>query len=97
MRAPTCPLGNEGGVRGRLVAGEADGIKAAVRTHSPLFYQHWEMNAGARRAVTTAYAERVVYCASGTIEVDGTILRPGQMAVTSGRDRADVARVKIRR
>jgi len=85
------PSWSEDGVRGRLVAGEADGMKAAVRTHSPLFYQHWEMNAGARRAVTTAYAERAVYCASGAIEVDGTILRPGQMAVLSGRDGADVA------
>jgi redox-sensitive bicupin YhaK (pirin superfamily) len=66
-------------------------LKAAVRTHSPLFYQHWEMDAGERRAVTATYGERAVYCASREIEVGGTLLRPGQMAVLSGRDKVDLA------
>jgi redox-sensitive bicupin YhaK (pirin superfamily) len=78
------------GVRGRLIAGEADGLKASVRTHSPLFYQHLEMDAGARHAVTSAYPERAVYCASGEIEIGETTLRPGQMAVLAGRDAADI-------
>ncbi|MGE4429611.1 MAG: pirin family protein [Sphingobium sp.] len=80
------PEWDEDGVRGRLIAGEADGLKSAVRVHSPQFYQHWEMQAGARRGVTTDYPERAVYCAAGEIEVDGTVLRPGQMAVLTGRD-----------
>ncbi|MBS0483410.1 MAG: pirin family protein [Proteobacteria bacterium] len=84
------PEWQDSGVRGRLIAGEADGLKAGVRTHSPLFYQHLDMAAGARHPVTTAYPERAVYCASGEIEVNGTVLHPGQMAVLAGRGAADV-------
>jgi hypothetical protein len=84
------PEWREGGVHGRLIAGEADGMEAGVRTHSPLFYQHWEMDAGARRSVTGAHAERAVYCAGGEIDVDGIALRAGQMAVLAGRDAIDV-------
>lgn len=84
------PEWNEGGVRGRLIAGSADGLTSAVRVHSPQFYQHWDMAAGARQSVTTDYPERAVYCATGEIEVDGTVLAPGQMAVLSGRNGVDV-------
>ena len=85
------PQWSEGGVRGRLIAGAADGLKAAVRTHSPLAYQHWEMDAGARRAVAADYTERAVYCAVGAVELGGHALRAGQMAVLDGRDAIDVA------
>ncbi|MDE2569207.1 MAG: pirin family protein [Sphingomonadales bacterium] len=84
------PEWNEGGVRGRLIAGEADGMKAGVRTHSPLFYQHLDMDAGARRSVASAYSERAVYCAAGEIEVDGAVLQAGQMAVLAGREATDI-------
>ena len=84
------PEWREDGIRGRLIAGEADGMKAGVRTHSPLFYQHWDMDAGARRGLTSAYSERAVYCASGEIEIGGSILHAGQMAVLDGRDSVDV-------
>ena len=84
------PEWNEDGVKGRLIAGAADGMRANVQTLSPLFYQHWEMTPGARRNVTQDYAERAVYCANGTVEVNGTALQAGQMAVLNGRDAADV-------
>ncbi len=84
------PQWEQGGVRGRLIAGEADGLKASVRTHSPLFYQHLEMATGARYPVTTSYPERAVYCASGEVKVGGTVLHSGQMAVLAGRDAADI-------
>ncbi|WEK42519.1 MAG: pirin family protein [Candidatus Sphingomonas colombiensis] len=84
------PEWDEDGVRGRLIAGQTDGMKAAVRVHSPLSYQHWEMAPGARRSVGGTYPERAVYCASGEIEVDGTVLAAGQMAVLAGRDGVDV-------
>ena len=75
------PEWEEDGVKGRLIAGAADGLKASVHTHSPLFYQHWEMAAGARRAMCGDYAESAVYCTSGEIEVASQIIAPGQMAV----------------
>ena len=84
------PQWNEHGVRGRLIAGAADGMKAAVPTHSPLSYQHWQMDAGARYAVGADYTERAVYCVSGAVELDGAALRAGQMAVLDGRDAVDV-------
>ncbi len=84
------PEWDEGGVTGRLIAGTADGLSSTVRVHSPQFYQHWAMQAGARRSVGTDYPERAVYCASGEIEVSGTVLSAGQMAVLTGRDAVDV-------
>ena len=84
------PEWEERGIKGRLIAGKVDGLSSSVKVHSPLFYQHWDMQPGARRSVTTAYPERAVYCAAGQIEVDGTLLGAGQMAVLNGRDGADV-------
>ncbi len=79
------PEWDEAGVRGRLIAGEVEGLRAATQVHSPTFYEHWQMDAGARRDVTQAYPERAVYCATGEIEVDGTRLAAGRMAVLDGR------------
>ncbi len=77
------PEWRESGVRGRLIAGEAEGMKAAVRTHSPLFYMHWDMDAGARRTLPAEYGERAIYVGRGSAEVDGQPLDMGQMAVLS--------------
>jgi len=79
------PEWQEGGVRGRLIAGAVDGLRAATKVHSPAFYEHWQMEASARRNVTQSYSERAVYCATGEIEVDGARLAAGQMAVLDGK------------
>ncbi|MCJ2177758.1 pirin family protein [Novosphingobium album (ex Hu et al. 2023)] len=75
------PMWDEGGIRGRLIAGAAEGMKAAVKVHSPLFYMHWEMQADAARTLPSEYKERAVYVAAGTVEVAGQKLVAGQMAV----------------
>ncbi len=81
------PIWEEGGVRGRLIAGEAEGMKSAVAVHSPQFYMHWDMAAEARRTLPALYPERAVYIASGSAEVGGQRLCAGQMAVLEpGRD-----------
>src|SRR3546814_15501720 len=46
------PEWHEQGIKGRLIAGKADGLSSSVKVHSPLFYQHLEMQPGARRSVT---------------------------------------------
>lgn len=51
----------------RLVAGEAFGLKSSVRTHSPSFYAHVQLKAGARVAVPTAYPERGAYVVRGRV------------------------------
>lgn len=71
----------EGGVQGRLIAGRSDGMQAAVQTHSPLFYWHWNMQAGRRRSLAAEYSERAVYVAQGEVEIAGQKLGAGQMLV----------------
>jgi redox-sensitive bicupin YhaK (pirin superfamily) len=66
---------------GALIAGRAFGETAPARTHSPLFYLHWELQEGARAQLPADGGERAAYLVSGRVEVDGTPLQPGQMAV----------------
>ena len=81
------PSWYEAGVRGRLIAGASEGMRASVRTHSPLFYMHWDMDAGATRMLGAEYRERAVYVASGSVEIAGQRLQAGQMAVVEpGKD-----------
>ena len=56
-------------------------MQSAVRVHSPQFYMHWDMVAGASRPLPAEYQERAVYVAAGNAEVAGQVLRTGQMAV----------------
>jgi redox-sensitive bicupin YhaK (pirin superfamily) len=75
------PTLQDGGLWARLVVGEAFGVKAAVRTHSPMFYVHWVMAAGARAQLPAEYPERAAYVVSGSVEVDGRSFTGGQMLV----------------
>ncbi|KHK91382.1 pirin family protein [Novosphingobium malaysiense] len=89
------PTWEEQGVRGRLIAGAAEGMRAAVKVHSPQFYMHWEMASGAARVLSAEYSERAIYLAAGSAEIAGHRLRAGQMALLeTGRDvlvRAEVS------
>jgi len=75
------PVFDDGGVWGRLVAGEAFGAKARVTTHSPLFYIHWELAAGARTELPPHHRERAAYVVAGSVEVDGHTFGEGRMIV----------------
>jgi len=75
------PEFREDGVTGRLIAGSIDGVTAGAVTYSPLFYLHWEMDAGARRSLSAQYSERAVYVARGEVEIDGQVLPVGRMQV----------------
>lgn len=77
------PEWQEGGVKGRLIAGEIDGLKSPVKTHSPLFYQHLEMQPKARHSLGTSFTERAVYVTSGQIDIDTDRVVAGQLAVLS--------------
>lgn len=81
------PTWEEKGLRGRLIAGSAEGMRSAVKVHSPQFYMHWDMDVGASRTLPAEYEERAIYVAAGVAEVAGQILQTGQMAVLErGRD-----------
>lgn len=84
--AETLPVWSEPGLKGRLIAGAAEGMDAGVKVRSPMFYMHWDMAAGARRKVPDEYSERAVYVAAGAAEVAGEPLGAGQMAVLGKGD-----------
>jgi len=75
------PTYEGGGMWARLVAGEAFGAKAKVRTHSPMFYVHWRLDAGATAQLPAEYSERAAYIVSGEVEVAGRAFKPAQMLV----------------
>lgn len=75
------PVFEEGGVRGRLVAGEAFGAKAGVKTHSPLFYIHWDLAPGARVSLPEDGWERAAYVVAGSVEAEGQRFEAGRMIV----------------
>lgn len=75
------PTHEENGLWARLIAGEAFGAKSPVKTHSPMFYVHWRLKAGARAQLPAEYPERAAYVAQGLVEVDGRQHHEGQMMV----------------
>jgi len=81
------PTYDNQGLFARLVAGEAYGAQAKVKTSSPLFYVHWELAEGVRTTPPPpagkagGYAERALYVVKGEIEVGDQMIRAGQMAV----------------
>jgi redox-sensitive bicupin YhaK (pirin superfamily) len=79
--ADALPVHEEDGVRTRLLAGSAFGLSSGVTTHSPLFYAHWELSAGARVALPHEYSERATYVAAGEVEAHGRKFGPGKMLV----------------
>jgi len=81
------------GMRLRLLAGEAFGVKSGVHTLSPLFYIHWQLAAGASVILPAQYSERAIYIVSGEIETDGQRFRAGQMPVFSKSAPAEVRAV----
>jgi redox-sensitive bicupin YhaK (pirin superfamily) len=79
--ATALPVHEDGGLRTRLLAGVAFGLRAAVTTHSPLFYAHLEIDSGSRTALPNDYSERALYVATGEVEVRGQTFGAGKMLV----------------
>lgn len=75
------PAWQDGGIRGRLIAGQAYGLSAGVKVHSPLFYLHLEMEPGAGAGLPDDYPERAAYVAAGAIECAGQRFETGEMLV----------------
>ncbi|RYZ21480.1 MAG: pirin family protein [Chitinophagaceae bacterium] len=87
------PVFEEKGLWMRLIAGDAYGLRNGVQTHSPLFYLHVVLEAGARFGLPKEHSERAVYVAKGSVELGGQFYHEGQMLVFSkGVDPLIVAR-----
>ena len=87
------PVFTEKGIWMRLIAGNAFGLRNEVKTHSPLFYLHVNLDAGAKFGLPNEHSERGIYIAKGRVEVSGTTYNAGQMLVfTKGVDPTIVAK-----
>jgi redox-sensitive bicupin YhaK (pirin superfamily) len=75
------PTYESGGLWARLVAGEAFGAKASVKTHSPMFYVHWRIDEGANAQLPAEYSERAAFIVSGAVEIEGRSYDAGKMLV----------------
>jgi redox-sensitive bicupin YhaK (pirin superfamily) len=67
----------------RVLAGNAFNVRSSVKTHSPLFYLHLQLRAGANAHLPTEYRERALYVVSGSVDVAGNTYGAGQMLVFS--------------
>lgn len=74
------------GLWARLIVGKAFGAQAGVKTHSPMFYVHWVLEAGARAQLPAEYPERAAYIAHGSVEVESQTFTQGQMIVFKAGD-----------
>jgi redox-sensitive bicupin YhaK (pirin superfamily) len=88
------PYYEGGGMKARLIAGKAFGAKAAVHGHSPMFYVHWELDAGATAALPAQYAERAAFVAAGEVEVDGARHGVGRLLVFAAGETVPVTAVQ---
>jgi redox-sensitive bicupin YhaK (pirin superfamily) len=77
------PTFESGGLSMRLIAGAAFGVKSPVKTHSPLFYLHWTLDAGTTAQLPRDYSERAAYVVAGKVEVGGQSFESGRMLVFS--------------
>ncbi len=79
--AAELPAWEQGGVRLRLIAGEAFGRHAPVQTFSSMFYLAAEFSAGAAMILPTEHIERAVYTTDTDLSIAGTPLARGHMAI----------------
>lgn len=75
------PVFTDKGIWMRLIAGNAYGLKNNVKAHSPLFYLHANLRAGAKLDLPKGHSERGVYIAKGSIDVLVRTYEAGQMLV----------------
>ncbi len=75
------PTLDAAGVWARLIAGSAYGLTNGVRTYSPMFYLHVELQPGARIALPGEHPERAAYVVAGQVEHEGQSYGAGQLLV----------------
>ena len=75
------PVYTDKGVWMRLIAGDAYGLRGDVKTHSPLFYLHAQLDKGTRFGLPGEHSERAIYVVKGQIEVAGRTYGAGQLLV----------------
>src|SRR5579863_2153262 len=81
--AATIPLVDRPGVRLRVIAGEAYGVRSPVAVPGPTLYVEARLDAGATLDVPDGHAERALYVVEGTahVEVDARATDPVPVGV----------------
>ena len=69
------------GVRVNVLLGRAFGLESPVPTFSDTLYCALEVRPGATLAIAAEHAERALYVTEGALDVDGTRVNPGTLAV----------------
>ena len=82
----TLPVFTGKGIWMRLIAGNAYGLKNNVKIHSPLFYLHVNLDAGAGLELPKEHSERGVYITKGSLEISGSTYTAGQMLVFAPKE-----------
>lgn len=75
------PVFTDTGIWMRLIAGNAFGLRNDVKTHSPMFYLHVNLDNGARFTLPKEHVERGIYIVNGSIELAGKTYTKHQMLV----------------
>lgn len=79
--AASLPTKSQDGVRLRVIAGSACGLRAPVAVASPTLYVDVELEAGAELLIDDEHEQRAVYAAIGAFELDGQRYEVGRMPV----------------
>jgi redox-sensitive bicupin YhaK (pirin superfamily) len=79
--AASLPDFSRGGAQVRVIAGTAYGHESPVETHAQTLYADLALARGSALELPDEHAERAVYVAEGQLEVGGTLLQAGRMAV----------------
>ncbi len=91
----------DGKAHGRIIAGEAFGVRAVIDTMTPIIYQDWSLGAGAELTLPIpADHNALVYVFEGSAKVADRTVDDGQMAMLGAGDNVtltstDGARVLI--
>jgi redox-sensitive bicupin YhaK (pirin superfamily) len=86
--AADLPTLSRDGVKLRLVAGQAFGLKAPVKVFSGIFYADAQFEAGGSLAMTDEHRERAIFVVEGILDVNGTPHSRGAMVLLEPEDRA---------
>lgn len=90
--AESLPVIDLPGVKLRIIAGEAYGKRAPVKTYSPIFYVEARLEAGSTLPLPDNYSERALYVIGGDIALDGEIVASTTMAIVSAGKRTLTAK-----
>lgn len=98
--AGALPVIEDGGLRARVIAGQAFGATSPLSTASETLYADVELAAGTSLAVEPSVTERALYTISGTIEVAGQAFPPAQLLILRPHEQIvvraiDAARVML--